>query len=176
MIKKFENFNQEKEVTLELCEELIFYTSAGLYYLNDAEYKLFRFDDLLFYNSEYSEMKKAAKKLFNLSKDDDKVKEGILSMWDKFITRHPKLIRFYELEDLFLNEIDSDFSFYLRSENGKLFIKIQKTDTNDYSKFTTYTSDIVKQNEKRGLKLSESQYYNLDSGESIWSIHFYIKL
>jgi hypothetical protein len=177
MIKKFENFNKEKEVTLEMCDELVFYTSAGIYRINDDEYKLFEFDDLLFYNAEYKEMKAAAKKLFNLSKNNELVKEAVISLLEEGSKRYKNLIRFGDLEDLFIEEIDNDFSFNLLNEYRKLIVKITKNqDGQNYDGFSNWSSGIIKQNTQRGLKLSTSNFYNLEDGNSIWSVYFSIKL
>lgn len=177
MIKKFENFNKEKEVTLEMCDELVFYTAAGIYRINDDEYKLFEFDEMLFYNAEYKEMKAAAKKLFNLSKNNELVKEAVISLLEEGRKGYKNLIRFSDLEDLFIEEIDNSFSFNLSPEDGKLIAKITKNqDGQNYDRFSNWSSGIIKQNTQRGLKLSTSNYYNLEDGNSIWSVYFSIKL
>lgn len=176
MIKKFENFNNnKKELTLEMCEEIIFYTDADLFNLTDDQWDDFEFPDDLLYSGYYKEFKKEAKNLYQRALKDQSLSDLIVDVYTNERNRYKNLPNFFDIEDLFIDEIDEGFNIKFRRHrvDQKLEIILSNQNLKDeWKQFADKVDNIIEKAKRIKLKNISVNFYTNLSNSSFSSLSF----
>jgi hypothetical protein len=169
MIKKFENFdNTKRELTLEMCEEIIFYTDASLFNLTDDQYVEFGLPEDLFYSGYYKEFKKEAKKLYQSALENKSLLDLIVDIYTKQRGRYKNLPNFFDVEDTFIDEMDEGFNIRFqrdRGENLNIILSNQKL-KEDWKQFADRADNIIEKAKRIKLKNISVHFYNTHYGKT----------
>lgn len=169
MIKKFENFNNnEKELTLEMCEEIIFYTDANLFSLTDEQWVDFDLPPDLLYSGYYKEFKKEAKKLYQRALNDKSISDLIIDTYTKQRSRYKNLPNFFDIEDVFIDEIDGGSNMRFKVDRGKN-LEIILSNQNlkeDWKQFADKVNDTIEKAKRVKLKNISVHFYNTHYGKT----------
>jgi len=187
MIKGWVRFNESVDgrFTEEMAMEIVYYFSEDSKPSKSIE-KLF-FDNpetnnlFYFYESGYDEYKAATKKLYGVvNSGSSELKEKIFQVYKMIREERSVFPEIAEIEDMFLDLIDDEYSFIVYSSQYEYKIKMYKdNDTLDnFVKYTKFLGERIKRLNVNPLKstLSKAErlngFYNqLEAGKDRYEVN-----
>lgn len=107
MIKDWKLFKENKnyELTLDICEEVVFGIETYNLDLENSEWSLLTLEPGLYYDSIYWDLKKESVDLFKRSKENSELKELIFKLYET-IKNNKAYYKFQLIEDVFLDLLE----------------------------------------------------------------------
>ena len=187
MLKRWDTFNESVSgrFTEEMAMEIVYYFSedskptnsiSDLFFGNPETENLFNF-----YESGYDEYKAATQKLYGeVNKGSLEFRDSMFQVYTMIREERSAFPTVAEIEDIFLDIIDDDYSFIVYSSQYEYKIKIYKYDDtlDNFVKYTKSLGDRVKRLNVSPLKstLSKAErlngFYNkLESGKDRYEMN-----
>ena len=187
MIKGWNTFNESVDgrFTEEMAMEIVYYFSedskptnsiSDLFFNNPETNNLFNF-----YESGYDEYKAATKKLYGVvNSGSPELREKIFQVYNMIREERNVFPKIAEIEDIFLDIIDDDYSFIVYTSSYEYKIKIYKYDDtlDNFVKYTKSLGERVKRLNVSPLKstLSKAErlngFYNkLEAGKDRYEMN-----
>ena len=187
MIKGWNTFNESVDgrFTEEMAMEIVYYFSedskptnsiSDLFFNNPETNNLFNF-----YESGYDEYKAATKKLYGVVNSvSPELREKIFQVYNMIREERNVFPKIAEIEDIFLDIIDDDYSFIVYTSSYEYKIKIYKYDDtlDNFVKYTKSLGERVKRLNVSPLKstLSKAErlngFYNkLEAGKDRYEMN-----
>jgi len=181
MIKGWMKFNESvgSKFTEEMAMEIVYYFSESSEPSKSIE-KVFlsspEAENLFhFYDSGYDEYKDATQKLYSeANKDSLEFRDNMIQVYNMIREERSAFPPVAEIEDIFLDMIDDDYSFVIYSNQYQYKIKIENDDhtttIDDFIKYTKSLSERVKRLNVNPLKATLSKaersngFYNEPQG------------
>lgn len=167
MIKNWIIFNEStnEKFTLEMAQEIIYYFSenyepskemSDIFYnghagITDREF--------IFYETSYDEMNDYIKKLYNLVNTESlTLMDDMIKLYHKIREERKNFPEIFEIEDLFLDLIESDkFDFMVYSNRYNYKIRLSKTDKNNTITLEEYIKYCTQLNNEL-IRLKSDKY------------------
>jgi hypothetical protein len=128
MIKNWSKFfeSNQEELTEEMVQEILytFGEDSKGYNNDDPELKDFLssediWDDIVFYETDYDEMKEFTKTLLKNAQNNEWIKSECIKVYNVIRKKNDIFPHIYEIEDLYLSLIEKyDFGFYVSIDMG----------------------------------------------------------
>jgi len=187
MLKRWDTFNESVDgrFTEEMAMEIVYYFSedskptksiSDLFFNNPETENLFNF-----YDSGYDEYKEATQKLYGeVNKGSLEFRDSMLQVYGMIREERSAFPTVAEIEDIFLDIIDDDYSFIVYTNSYEYKIKIYKYDDtlDNFVKYTKSLGERVKRLNVSPLKstLSKAErlngFYNkLEAGKDRYEMN-----
>ena len=176
MIKNWSKFfeSNQEELTEEMVQEILytFGEDSKGYNNDDPELKDFLssediWDDIVFYETDYDEMKEFTKTLLKNAQNNEWIKSECIKVYKYIRKKNDIFPHIYEIEDLYLSLIEKyDFGFYVSIDMGSEYeIKLSNWSKNQTLQDFIMTCQEVEKSIKRiespkhTTKLTECKYH-----------------